>query len=116
MGAVPLGGGLPMALAAVATIRIRHVPMVAPRRGYIRVARRRKGASFFIHARQERGPGAKRTSFRRQRSSGKSAISRHTRLNGNSYHEEFVAIGNTRYIGATRRRGRLHPLISKETS
>jgi hypothetical protein len=36
-----------MALAAVATIRIRHVPMVAPRRGYIRVARRRKGASFY---------------------------------------------------------------------
>src|SRR5579863_7980065 len=44
MVAVLSGGGPPMALAAVATIGFRHVPMVASRRGYIRFARRRKGA------------------------------------------------------------------------
>ena len=35
-------------LAAVATIGIRHFPLAAPRKRYIRLARRRKGASSFF--------------------------------------------------------------------
>src|SRR5262249_44060618 len=48
MGAVLLGGGPPMApFPAVATIGIRHLPLAASRKRYIRLARRRKGAAFF---------------------------------------------------------------------
>src|SRR5262249_7374529 len=48
MGAVLLAGGPPMApFPAVATIGIRHLPLAASRKRYIRLARRRKGASFF---------------------------------------------------------------------
>jgi hypothetical protein len=48
-------------LAAVATIGIRHLPLAAPRKRYIRLARRRKGASSFFLAAQESAPGTKRT-------------------------------------------------------
>jgi hypothetical protein len=37
-----------MALAAVAIIGIRHLPLAAARKRYIRLARRRKGASSFF--------------------------------------------------------------------
>src|SRR5437588_11099837 len=48
MGAVPLGGTpADGTLAAVAIIGIRHFPLAAPRKRYIRLARRRKGASSF---------------------------------------------------------------------
>src|SRR6478752_8240749 len=52
MGAVPLGGTpADGTLAAVATIGIRHFPMAAPRKRYIRLARGRKGASSFFSCR-----------------------------------------------------------------
>src|SRR5512133_287786 len=44
------------ALAAVAIIGIRHFPLAASRKRYIRLARRRKGASSFSAA-QESAPG-----------------------------------------------------------
>jgi len=48
-------------LAAVAIIGIRHLPLAASRKRYIRLARRRKGASSFFLAAQEYAPGTKRT-------------------------------------------------------
>src|SRR6201981_3912592 len=57
MGAVPLGGGPPMALLPPLIIGIRHIPPAAPRKRYIRLARRRKGASSFSAA-QESAPDA----------------------------------------------------------
>jgi len=48
-------------LAAVAIIGIRHFPLAAPRKRYIRLARRRKGASSFFLAAPESAPGTKRT-------------------------------------------------------
>src|SRR6516162_4690123 len=62
MGAVPLGGRPPMApLPPFAIIGIRHFPLAAPRKRYIRLARRRKGASSFFLAAQESASGTKRT-------------------------------------------------------
>src|SRR5262249_51654505 len=43
--------------AAVAIIGIRHLPLAAPRKRYIRPARRRKGASSFFLAAQESASG-----------------------------------------------------------
>src|SRR5262249_60705107 len=61
-GASALGGppadGAP---AAVAIIGIRHLPLAAPRKRYIRRARRRKGASSLFLAAQESASGTKRT-------------------------------------------------------
>jgi len=37
-----------MALAAVAIIGVRHLPLAASRKRYIRLVRRRKGASSFF--------------------------------------------------------------------
>src|SRR5262249_62245219 len=47
--------------AAVAIIGIRHLPLAAPKKRYIRRARRRKGASSLFLAAQESAPGAERT-------------------------------------------------------
>src|SRR5207244_4969238 len=48
-------------LAAVAIIGIRHLPLAAPRKRYIRLARRRKGASSFFLAAPESAPGTQPT-------------------------------------------------------
>src|SRR6476620_7667911 len=59
MGAVPFAWRpADGTLAAVATIGIRHLPLAAPRKRYIRLARRRKGASAFFLAAQESAPDA----------------------------------------------------------
>src|SRR5215469_7444646 len=47
--------------AAVAIIGIRHLPLAAPRKRYIRLARRRKRASSLFLAAQESASGTKRT-------------------------------------------------------